>query len=256
MVCSATDHGSGLTGPTTLTLSTDVAAGTETATARTNSGIVCDGVGNCSTAGPVTGNRIDRRGPDITIRTPTTGRYFLHSTVAADYTCADGGSGVGTCAGAVPTGGPIDTGAIGPHQLTITGTDRVGNATSGSVSYQVVYPFTGFLSPLSTSDTTLLNIANSGSAIPVRFTLGGNQGLGVLAAGSPSSAAISCSTTAATDPVEETVAATSSSLTYDAASDTYTYVWKTDKSWAHTCRRLSVKLVDGTTHTADFNFTR
>jgi hypothetical protein len=34
----------------------------------------------------------------------------------------------------------------------------------------------------------------------------------------------------------------------------YKYVWKTDKSWAGTCRDLRVLLVDGTLHTARFSF--
>jgi hypothetical protein len=50
------------------------------------------------------------------------------------------------------------------------------------------------------------------------------------------------------------VAASSSGLSYDAASDTYTYVWKTDKKWANTCRVLNVKLDDGSEHLAYFQF--
>jgi len=34
----------------------------------------------------------------------------------------------------------------------------------------------------------------------------------------------------------------------------YVYVWKTDKSWARTCRQLVVKLDDGTSHRANFSF--
>ena len=45
-----------------------------------------------------------------------------------------------------------------------------------------------------------------------------------------------------------------SGLTYDAATDQYTYVWKTDKSWAGKCATLSLQLSDGTTHTALFSF--
>jgi hypothetical protein len=40
----------------------------------------------------------------------------------------------------------------------------------------------------------------------------------------------------------------------DAASDQYTYVWKTLKGWASTCRQLVVKLTDGTSHRANFMF--
>jgi hypothetical protein len=34
----------------------------------------------------------------------------------------------------------------------------------------------------------------------------------------------------------------------------YSYVWKTTKSWASTCRRLNVTLEDGTVHVANFKF--
>ena len=46
----------------------------------------------------------------------------------------------------------------------------------------------------------------------------------------------------------------SSSLSYDAGSDRYNYVWKTDSSWSGTCRALIVKTKDGATHRADFKF--
>jgi hypothetical protein len=58
------------------------------------------------------------------------------------------------------------------------------------------------------------------------------------------------------DKIEQTVAAGSSSLSYDAASDTYTYVWKTNKAWAGTCRQFIIKLNNGTEHRAKFKFVR
>jgi hypothetical protein len=39
-------------------------------------------------------------------------------------------------------------------------------------------------------------------------------------------------------------------------SDQYVYVWKTEKAWADTCRRLTVKLADGSEHHAMFRFGR
>jgi hypothetical protein len=52
------------------------------------------------------------------------------------------------------------------------------------------------------------------------------------------------------------VTAGSSSLSYDAATDRYNYVWKTDKAWAGTCRQLVMKLTDGTEYKANFRLTR
>jgi hypothetical protein len=100
-----------------------------------------------------------------------------------------------------------------------------------------------------------LNQAKAGSAIPVKFSLQGNQGLNIFASGFPKSAPIACDATAPVDGVEATVTAGSSSLSYDATADQYTYVWKTDKSWT-ACRQLTVKLIDGTIHTANFKHTK
>ena len=54
--------------------------------------------------------------------------------------------------------------------------------------------------------------------------------------------------------IEQTVTASNSSLSYNATTQQYTYVWKTDKAWAGTCRQLIVRLVDGTEHRANFKF--
>ncbi len=115
------------------------------------------------------------------------------------------------------------------------------------------FPFAGFFSPLGPAGT--LNVTKAGSSVPVKFSLGGNRGLDVLAAGSPSTQAIACTGTgAAPTTVTTTGSAGSSGLTYNALSDLYTYVMKTEKSWTNTCRRLTVTLTDGTSHTADFRF--
>jgi len=94
-----------------------------------------------------------------------------------------------------------------------------------------------------------------GSAVPVKFALGGNYGLNVLASGSPASSAYTCGG-GAEDAIEETVAAGASGLTYDATARQYVYVWKTDKAWAGTCRKLTVNLKDGTSKQALFKLTR
>ena len=59
---------------------------------------------------------------------------------------------------------------------------------------------------------------------------------------------------ASLDDIEQTVTAGASSLSYDTASGQYSYTWKTEKSWAGSCRQLIVRLVDGTEHTANFKF--
>jgi hypothetical protein len=108
------------------------------------------------------------------------------------------------------------------------------------------YNFTGFFQPVDNAPT--LNVAKAGSAIPVKFSLGGNQGLNIFQAGYPAVATVSCNTGAASDSIETTVTAGSSSLQYDATSNQYTYVWKTASSWPNTCVRFDLGLNDGSTH--------
>lgn len=109
------------------------------------------------------------------------------------------------------------------------------------------YNFTGFFEPVDNAPT--LNVAKAGSAIPVKFSLGGNQGLDIFGTGYPRVTTVSCSTSAATDVIETTVTAGGSSLQYDATSNQYSYVWKTNSSWAGTCRQFELGLIDGSTHT-------
>ena len=114
------------------------------------------------------------------------------------------------------------------------------------------YTFTGFFSPVDNLPT--VNLVGAGRAIPVKFSLGGDQGLDIFAAGYPKSQQIACDSTATVDGIEETLTAGGNSLSYDPASDIYNYVWKTDKLWAGTCRQLVLELDDGSVHRANFKF--
>jgi len=109
------------------------------------------------------------------------------------------------------------------------------------------YDFAGFFQPVDNAPT--LNVAKAGSAIPVKFSLHGNQGLNILAPGYPRATTISCSTSALTDAIETTVTAGGSSLQYDATADQYTYVWKTNSNSANTCVSFELGLNDGSSHT-------
>lgn len=114
------------------------------------------------------------------------------------------------------------------------------------------YAFTGFLAPVDNAPT--VNKVKAGAAVPVRFSLDGDQGLDIFAEGYPTSRAIPCDTGAPADSIEVTTTAGASGLSYDAVTDTYTYVWKTQRSWSRSCRQLVVQLDDATTHVAEFQF--
>jgi hypothetical protein len=125
----------------------------------------------------------------------------------------------------------------------VQGTDWVVELT------QVVHwGFAGFFAPV---DNSTLNVAKAGSAIPVKFSLGGDQGLDIFADGHPKAVRIACAKGEPTDVVEEYVATSTSGLKYDAASGRYQYNWKTTKGVTG-CFQLKLSLKDGSVHTADF----
>jgi hypothetical protein len=188
-------------------------------------------------------------GVQILLRAPV-GPYAQGQSVNATYQC---GSAAAQCIGTVPNGSPIDTSTFGVHTFVVQALDADGNVI-GSLqrNYVVQYPFNGFFSPV--DNQPVINVAKAGSAIPVIFSLGGNQGLNIFASGYPKSQMIACDATAPADGIDSTVTAGGSSLTYDSSSGRYTYVWKTDKSWSGTCVALILKMQDGVTHRADFKF--
>jgi hypothetical protein len=120
----------------------------------------------------------------------------------------------------------------------------------------VTFPFSGFFAPVNNPPT--VNVVNAGRAIPVKFSLGGDRGLNIFKSGFPAVSTVGCSATAPADPIPATatVEATANSLSYDAATGQYTFVWKTERSWAGSCRQLVLEFTDGTVRTAMFDFRR
>jgi hypothetical protein len=108
------------------------------------------------------------------------------------------------------------------------------------------YDFSGFFQPVDNAPT--LNVAKAGSAIPVKFSLGGNQGLDIFQTGYPRATTVSCNGSGATDTIETTVPAGSSSLQYDSTTNQYSYIWKTSANWAGTCVQFDLGLNDGSSH--------
>jgi len=143
ITCTASDSNPGLanSADASFSLSTSVPTGNETANAATGTRNVCDRDGNCATAGPIGGNRVDKHAPSISISSPAAASYYLvNQPVAASYSCSDGGSSVDTCVGPVGNGSNIDTGSAEHKTFTVNSSDAVGNTRSQSVDYTVGYP--------------------------------------------------------------------------------------------------------------------
>lgn len=182
--------------------------------------------------------------------------YHLSSTVAA-----------GTAATVCIDYDPADLPGTPPHLFhfdSVAGawTDITTSATTGQVcgttnSFSpftlgrpdpVTLPFSGFLSPISMD---AMNLATAGQAIPVVFSVGGDQGLGVVTA---TQFRKTGTVSNPTGELVDTVTAGKSGLKYDAQSGRYTYVWKTDKAWAKQSGQFVLTLSDGTTHTFEITF--
>ena len=68
---------------------------------------------------------------------------------------------------------------LGSKVFQVDTADALGNKDSRSVTYEVIYDFSGFFSPVDNPD--VLNQVKAGSTIPVKFGLGGDQGLDIFA---------------------------------------------------------------------------
>lgn len=217
---------------------------------QSRAALIADWAGNQASA-DVSGISVDLTPPVVAVTGASDGAsYLLGSVPAIGCSTTDTLSGVAREAALA-----LDGDVVGLITATCSGaTDVAGNTGSASITYYVGYAFTGFFHPV--ANLPLWNSAKAGSAIPVKFSLDGNQGLRVFEAGYPRAPAIKCDTLALLDAIEETVSAGSSSLSYDPELDQYTYVWKTEKAWAGTCRQLLVRLKDGNLYRSNYRFTR
>ena len=189
---------------------------------------------------------IDTLGPAISISVPADGSYALTGDTAS-YSCADAGIGVAQTAGCV---GSVANGAQLPSatSFTVNAKDALGHTSSKTATFQF-WPWSGFQQPVDNLPT--INVAKAGSAVPVKFSLGGNRGLSFATF---TSQKVSCATDAPQDTIETTVTAGNSSLQYDSGASQYTYVWKTDSSWTGSCLDFTMRFTNGDTRTARFKF--
>ncbi|MCE7986307.1 MAG: hypothetical protein DYG89_34470 [Caldilinea sp. CFX5] len=138
------------------------------------------------------------------------------------------------------------------YTVVVRATDNSGSTAIDQATVTIIYNFSGFFQPV--DNLPVLNAVNAGRAIPVKFSLAGDQGVNILAASYPVSQQVNCQTGAVEDDIEQTVTAGGSSLSYDAVTSQYVYTWKTENAWAGSCRQLIMRLNDGTDHLAHFKF--
>lgn len=208
-----------------------------------------DSAGNIGSASVI--YIVDNTPPVITLNGDSP--IIIH--IGSTYTDSDA-TAIDNFDGPIPvtSTGSVVTNTIGIYTITYMANDSAGNSASKTRTIKVAYNFTGFFQPIDNLPTW--NSAKAGNAIPVKFSLNGDQGIDIFAIGYPASQKIDCDSNVPTDPINETITAGSSSLSYNATIDQYNYVWKTDKAWVNSCRQLIVKLKDETYHNVSFKFLR
>jgi len=165
------------------------------------------------------------------------------------------------------TSGPVqtqvsaaaDTGGVGAKTANVTGKDLAGKQTTSACAYSVGYGFAGFFQPVDNLDANgnpVLNVVKAGQAIPLKWRLTDATGAPVttLSGAQITVAGITCSLDTTADQLEE-VAAGASGL-QSLGDGNYQLNWKSPTSYANSCKRLRLDLGDGSSHPADFKFTK
>ena len=214
-------------------------------------GTVTDRAGNTATT-TVDGIRIDTEKPaltnaDVNVAGQT---YLLGNAPTATCTASDAVSGVASCRVTV-SGGKAN--GVGTFTWTATATDRAGNITTLSGTYQVVYRFDGFLQPVNDTAHQVgasTSIFKAGSTVPAKLRLRRADGTVVQATTSPVwLTPVKGSSTSA--PVDETAYSASadsgSTFRYDSTEQQYLYHWKTTNAGGNYWR-MGVSLDDGRTY--------
>jgi CSLREA domain-containing protein len=184
------------------------------------SGPVCDAAGNCATdttdAGPY---KIDSGAPQLDPSLPDP--VLLHADVTAEPDASDPPVD-GFASGLADAGcDPVDTSAVGPHNLTCWATDVAGNTTTVEVTYVVEYQIIGLLSPAPSSKW------KHGQTVPIKFALADASGEQIPDADALELLDAPCRVTFSADGVQTS---TASCVKYDVTKDQYVYNWKLDDS--------------------------
>ena len=142
----------------------------------------------------------------------------------------------------------VPSNTVGPHTATAAAGlshDNVGNTSTASppCGYGVNYNFAGFYTPVDNGNT--MNGANSGQAIPLKWTLKDFNGAPVttLSSVNVTAVSLSCGQGTTTDLVEEYAAGASGLI--NKGDGSYQFNWKTPTSYAKSCKTLKLDLGDG-----------
>jgi hypothetical protein len=256
--CTASDTPAGLANASdaSFNLVTNVDDGTETNTASTNSRTIFDRAGNSAPAGPITGNKVDKKAPEFALTCPLVQIVLNDPNAKASWTASDGGSGL---TGAASGNITLTVNSVGAKTLNVPAgfvKDNVGHdGPAASCNYSVGYKFFGLDAPVDKPNT--YNLSKAGQAIPLKWRLLDYNNapvtnftaaaLGVAVSG------MVCTVNASLDQIEEY---TGASGLQNLGDGYYQFNWKTPASYANSCKSIGLNLGEGTPRgpLAYFNF--
>lgn len=173
-----------------------------------------------------------------------------------DITIFRDGTATGECLGSAvadpdPCVTSISTDSHGDVTIVVNSSHASQWVFGTKTSDQPEFTFKGFKKPIQAAPE--LNKDKAGSAIPVKFSLGGDFGLDVLVADSPTSQEVDCQTFQPKGDETSTISTDKKDLKIN-GNDYYRYDWKTLKKWDGTCRELKFTFTTGETASAYFKF--
>lgn len=117
---------------------------------------------------------IDKTQPEVIITTPVEqAEYLLNQSNLADWSVADTLSGIISSTATLPSGSAIDTATVGSKAFSVSAKDKAGNQKTLSLTYKVIYSFSGILPPVKSDGSSVFKL---GSTIPIKFYLKDAQG--------------------------------------------------------------------------------
>jgi hypothetical protein len=215
--------------------------------------------------------------PTASIRSPADGAVYPYGAeVVADYSCDDGpgGSPIAGCIATLPSGAPIEIDQLGTFTFRVDAYDTAMNHGSATASYRVVDLTPPTITVTSPTDGAQFRLGEavtpryrcydqiegarvSCEATPIDTSTYGVHTFRVDTRDSSGNAASVVRTYSVVydfDGFFSPLAPALGSLSYKAAVDRYVFLWKTDPTWAGSCRELVVALADGTSRRANVRF--
>lgn len=192
---------------------------------------------------------IDKTTPKITINLPENEKtYMLNQIIYADWSAIDYLSGIDSITATVPNNGKIDLSSVGIKKLTVKAKDKAGNEAEQTISYNVIYSFSGILAPIRNDGRSIFKL---GSTIPIKFNLKDGQGNFITNASAKLSVQKFGNNEPMGDPIEaiSTAASTTGNLfRYDNSGNQYIFNLST-KALSSGAWQLQILLDDGSLHT-------